>query len=250
MTSTNGAYNRVRSEVEKAANAALAAKAKIAKYNNLSDVYREEHLAEQRAKIASEARGEIEAHLGSAAKSLEDARVRARKELEKRRKVDPAQLAATTAQLQMVLGNSLAEQPERLLDLYEMSFDNPVERRVIEDLAQRVIRVMPHSAQKMRFADRWEERQRSLVDKLPEEERQVLAEIEAVDRIAEDYLTPASKALDYAIARWAGERHDSSPDFDVRVEKLRAFDQERGEQESPFEQLPHTVMNQEAWRDL
>jgi hypothetical protein len=246
---TNGhAYKRVRSEVEKAVNAVLGAKSRIIKQQRCG-IYTAEHLAEERARLSAEAADEVQARLGAAAKSIEDARACARKELERLRKVDPAQLAATTVQLQMVLGNSLQDQPERLLGLYEAGFDNPGERRVVETLAQRLLQVMPDGASKTHFAYRWEERQRSLADKLPEEERRVLAELNELESVAENYLTPASKAMAYFTKRLAGEERGSSPDYDVRIERVREFDQAHGEQ-SPFAELPHTLGNQDAWRDL
>lgn len=122
-------------------------------------VYTEGYVEEQRRRQAGAVRQSVEARLAGGRRGVEAARGPVEGKLQKLTAVKPEQLAAAHSAISMFLGD-LRESPEQLLTAYEQSFDVPADRRAIEELAQRALRVLPTPGRGI-FEGRWEELQNS-----------------------------------------------------------------------------------------
>lgn len=198
-------HNAARTAIRGALEAARASYAEIREVwdglNELesSGVYAPGYIEEQREQRAAAVRQSVEARLVGARQGVDNARRQVESRIEEWRQVSADQYAAATAQLQMAVGDRLHDNPEMLLSLYENLYDTPADRRAIEDLAGRLLAVLPEGTARISFEDRWSRLQESLSTRLPEEqriERKALAEL---DR-AREYVGDAETAVTSAIA--------------------------------------------------
>lgn len=239
------ADHKVRQEIRAAVEEVLSARSRMEQTRS-SGMYTEEYLSETRRKIADEARGKVTGYLEGAAEVVQAAEKSANKRIEEARHVDPSRLAIATTQLQMVLGDSLRQDPEKLLSVYEASFDDPVDRRAIEDLAEKLMRVMTDSPENRIFAHKWAEVERSLESKLPKEEREArrdLAELEAVS----GYLGHAQQIMDHAVKRLSGEVAQDTMIYGTTRYYAIEYEKQKGD-EAPTERMPYDFgMGAQKW---
>ena len=167
-------------------------------------VYAEGHVEEQRRQRADAARESVEARLTGARRKVEAAEASVEGKLEKLTAVEPARLAAAHGAISMFLGD-LRENPAQLLTAYEQSFDVPADRRAIEELAQRALRVLPDTQKRGLFKARWEEMQKRLEDRLPFDQRAPRAALNELAR-AFGYLASVEQATTAAIGALVNPR--------------------------------------------
>lgn len=156
-------------------------------------VYAEGYIAEQREETAGQVRQVVEGHLDGARAKLDDACLTVTRKLDKLTKLDPDQLAAARGQVAMFLGD-LREEPEQLLTAYEQSFDVPTDRRAIEELAERALRVLPDTPDRGMFESNWNRLRERLENRLPFEQRRPRAALGELEQ-AREYLASVEQAV-------------------------------------------------------
>lgn len=160
-------------------------------------VYAAGYVEEQREQRADRVRGIVEAKLGDARDRVSAARTTIEAKLHKMTAVKPDELAAAHGALAPFFGD-LRENPGQLLTAYEQSFDVPADRRAIEELAERALRVLPDDPQRGLFESNWERLVERLEDRLPVEHREIRATVGELGR-ATEYLAAVEQATTYAI---------------------------------------------------
>ena len=160
-------------------------------------VYAENYVEEQRRARADRVRGIVEAKLNGAREKVGAARSAIEGKLERMTAVKPDELAAAHGALAPFFGD-LRETPGQLLTAYEQSFDVPADRRAIEELAARALRVLPDDPQRGLFENNWERLLERLEDRLPLEQREIRDTLRELERVPE-YLAAVEQATTYAI---------------------------------------------------
>lgn len=196
---------KARGGVRSAVAAILEAKGEL-DAEAASGTYSEAYLERQRRERAEGVASTVSRHLQQAAGAVEKAQMETAGAIEATRDFEPAELAAATVQLQMVLGDSLRQDPESILRVYEASFDNAAERRVLEDIGEKLFRMMPDNPVNQELAGRFQGLQVSLLDRLPEDspERVLNAQAQELEETA-SYLQNAAGVLNSDLDRLAGE---------------------------------------------
>ncbi len=128
----------------------------------------------------------VEARLVGARGKVEAARSAIEGTLARLTRVDPGRLAAAHGQISMFLGD-LREDPGQLLAAYEQSFEVPEDRRAIEELAQRALKVLPDTPQRGMFEAKWNRLRERLEEGLPVEHRRAKGALGELER-AREYL--------------------------------------------------------------
>lgn len=179
-------------------------------------VYQPGYIEEQRQETAARVRQGVEVRLAGAGERVEAARGTVEGQLAELKAVDPSKLAAATGQFQLVFGSSLRENPEMLLQAYEKSFDNPVDRRALEELADRLLRTLPGDAESGVFESKWDRLQERLEDRLPKGEREARRGLKALERAA-GYLHDVAVVTSAAIKGLTNPRQGGNLTVATRV---------------------------------
>ena len=160
-------------------------------------VYAEGYVEDQRRQRADRVRQSVEARLEGARQKVGAARSTIEAKLDRMTAVKPDELAAAHGALAPFFGD-LREDPRQLLTAYEQSFDVPADRRAIEELAQRALRVLPDTPGRGVFESDWERLRERLEDRLPLEHREGRATVAELGRCVE-YLAAVEQATTHAI---------------------------------------------------
>lgn len=160
-------------------------------------VYAEGYVEEQRRARADGVRASVEARLEGARDGVASARSATEGKLDKMTAVKPDQLAAAHGALAPFFGD-LRENPGQLLTAYEQSFDVPADRRAIEELVARALRVLPDDPERGVFELNWERLRDRLEDRLPFEQREPRLMLGELERTVE-YLAAVEQATTHAI---------------------------------------------------
>ncbi len=203
-------------------------------------VYAEGYVEEQRSDRAEAVRASVQDRLADARKKAGAAGDSIEGKLEKLAAVEPEELAAAHRAISPFLGD-LRGEPERLLGAYERSFDVPADRRAIEELAERALRVLPEPSRGL-FAPRWEELQKRLEDRLPAEQRPLRAALNELAR-AVGYLAAVEQVTTDAVNGLVEPRAGRNL---TAFSQAHAYEQEVSG-ESAVRALPHAaVLDREA----
>lgn len=202
--------------------------------------YSEVYIEERRSELAAKTREAVSGYLDTATTELAKAQTDVAFEIEAARAFEPAEIAAATAQLQIVLGNSLQGNPERLLEIYEGFFDDPVDRRVLEDFGEKLFKTLPDNPVNNELAGRWQDLQTSLVDRLPEDapERVLMGQAAELAE-AGTYLQSAGYTLGHDLDRLAGQERADTIAYRTERHAATLYEAQRHDEgESPVGQLP------------
>jgi hypothetical protein len=192
-------------------------------------VYTDSYVEEQRRERAEIARRYVEARLASAEGRVEEARGVTRGYLDELTDLG-AEVLTVQGQISALLGD-LRENPDQILMVYENSFDLPADRRAIEDLAERVLRVLPDTQERSSFAAKWESLQEKLEDRLPEKERMLRRDLASLER-ASAYLSDVLTVANGAVKSLASPRSASEGNLTAYARAV-AFEKEFGENPIP-----------------
>jgi chromosome segregation ATPase len=162
-----------------------------------SGVYAENYLEQQRAQRAQRVRQNVEQRISNARARVDSASQSIEQELTTLGVVDPGRLAAAQSQISMLLGD-IREDPEQLLVAYQQSFDVPEDRRAIEELVQRALRILPDTPQRGLFEGKWNQLREQLEERRPVEERDARRNLTELER-AREYLGHVNQVTDAAI---------------------------------------------------
>lgn len=171
-------------------------------------VYAEGYIAEQREEAARRVRQAVDSHLNGARERIESASLAVTRRLEELAAVDPDELAAAQGQISLFFGD-LREDPRQLLTAYEQSFDIPADRRAIEELAARALRVLPDTPDRGVFEADWNRLKDRLENRLPSEQRQPRIALNELER-AREYLADVEEAVTAAIAALVDPRRNGN----------------------------------------
>jgi hypothetical protein len=162
-----------------------------------SGVYAEGYLEEQREARAQSVRQSVEQRISNARDRVDSAAQRVGRELDNLSAVDPARLAAAQSQISMLLGD-IREDPEQLLVAYRQSFDVPEDRRAIEELAARALRILPDTTERGIFEAKWNQLREQLEERRPVEERTARRALAELER-ASEYLGNVHQVTDAGV---------------------------------------------------
>lgn len=230
---------KARKAVRDAVSAVLEAKSEL-DAAVATGQYSRAYIEERRTELAAKTREMVSGHLDTVAAELSKAQTDVAFEIEGARSFDSADISAATAQLQMVLGDSLRQDPESLLRVYEASFESPVERRVLEDIGEKLFRILPDNIANNELAGRFQELQTSLVDRLPENapERVLMARATELQE-AGTYLQSADYTLSHDLDRLEGRERVDIIAYRTERHAATLYEARRTEAgESPLGQLP------------
>ena len=169
-----------------------------------SNVYSDFHIAEQRSQRADAVRQVVEGRITGARESVAVAFEDISGRLSKLTAVDPERLSTVQGQITMFTGD-LREDPAQLFVVYEQSFDIPEDRRAIEDLAERALRVLPDTPARGDFERRWNALRKRLENRLPEKERTLRAALTELEQTRE-YLGAVAQATTASIDGFTNPR--------------------------------------------
>ncbi len=155
--------------------------------------------------------------------------------------MDPDRLATAQGQLSMLLGDLRAD-PEQLLEAYLGSFNVPEDRRAIEELAQRALRILPDTLQSGFFETKWGQLLEQLEDRLPEEERNARRGLTEFER-AREYLGYVSQATTPAIRGLTDPRAAGNL---TAFSKAHTYEQELSGESAIKETLPSAAASAQA----
>lgn len=159
--------------------------------------YTDEHRVELLQAALKEAYGVVDRRIASERQDVEVTRTQAQRALADARHVEPAELAARAQVLSPLLTRA-AQEPSILIDAYVNSFDNLVDRRLIEETATSL---MAANAGGPGFAETWQRATSRL--QLPDEEVEALDKMQATDE-ADEYLSAVEGLSSLELRQAAG----------------------------------------------
>ncbi len=185
-------------------------------------VYVPDYLEERRREAAERVRASVGQRLDQARRQVEAEASRVASGLDRAGRVDAQEIAAATSRIGLVYGDGLRENPDELMRYYRNTFDDPADRRAVEDLAERLMSALPDGPGKETFRLGWERLREELADRLPLEQREARATLGALER-AKEYVAAVEQATTAEIRSLVDPRERGNLTAYARA---RAFEEE------------------------